>query len=129
VLSGQSIEQTTRAWSGKLSTLLDQSDFVLGLFGIGPDGHTSGILPNSPAVDAGGLVVHYDGGQYLRITTTPSFIAKLDEAVVYAVGKSKWPTLERLSRSVPTSEQPAQVLKRVPKLTVFTDYDEHAKGK
>lgn len=97
------------------------ADYCVGLLGIGPDGHTSGILPHSPAVTATGLVCAYDGGGYQRITTTPVALDKLSEAVVYAVGEAKWPQLDRLETDLPLAEQPAQALKKLAKTTIFTD--------
>lgn len=97
------------------------ADYCVGLLGIGPDGHTSGILPHSPAVTATGLVCAYDGGGYQRITTTPIALEKLSEAVVYAVGEAKWPQLDRLETDLPLAEQPAQALKKLAKTTIFTD--------
>ena len=107
-----------------LAEQFEASDFVLGLLGIGPDGHTSGIKPHSPALTAPGLVAHYDWNDYQRITTTPAALAKLDEAVVYLVGASKWPQLDRLETVLPPADQPAQLLKTVLKLTIFTDRPE-----
>ena len=48
-------------------------------------------------------------------------LAKLGEAVVYATGESKWPQLDRLETELTIAEQPAQTLKTVSKLTIFTD--------
>lgn len=122
VLDGGSIEETARAWGAWLEEALAKANYRIGLFGIGPDGHTSGILPHSPAVTAPGLVAAYDGGAYQRITTTGEALARLDEAVVYAAGESKHPVLDQLETEVPVEDQPAQLLKRVLKVTIFNDY-------
>lgn len=121
VLTGASQAETAEAFEHWLHQQFTNADYHLGLLGIGPDGHTSGILPHSPAVTAPGLVCAYDGGGYQRITTTAAALARLDEAVVYAAGTGKWPVLDRLETDLPLADQPAQALKTVPKLTIFTD--------
>jgi len=121
VLAGAPQADTAAAFEQFLAREFDRADYRLGSLGIGTDGHTSGILPHSPAVTASGLVCSYDGGDYRRITTTAQALAHLDEAVVYAAGEAKWPVLDRLEMEVSPAEQPAQFLKRLPRLTVFTD--------
>lgn len=121
VLTGHSPDETAAEFADFLTAQFDAGVYALGLLGIGPDGHTSGILPHSPAVTAPGLACAYDGGQYQRVTTTPAALARLHEAVVYATGEAKWPVLDRLETGLPLAEQPAQALKTVPKLTIFTD--------
>jgi 6-phosphogluconolactonase/glucosamine-6-phosphate isomerase/deaminase len=121
VLVGASQSDTAEAFDEFLHAEFSRADFSVGLLGIGPDGHTSGILPHSPAVTSLGLVTSYDGGAFQRITTTPRALSSLDEAVVYAVGENKWPVLDRLETDLPFAEQPAQALKAATKLTIFTD--------
>ncbi|HVQ44471.1 MAG TPA: 6-phosphogluconolactonase [Candidatus Saccharimonadia bacterium] len=125
VLTGASESDTAAAFAKFLADQFDTADHVLGLLGIGLDGHTSGILPHSPAVTAPGLVCAYDGGQYQRLTTTPRALKHLNEAVAYAAGEAKWPVLDRLETDLPIAEQPAQALKAVPHLTIFTDRPLH----
>lgn len=123
VVTGKDLAGTVADFEAFLAKELSAAQYRLGLFGIGPDGHTSGILPHSSATRESRLAHGYDGGEHQRVTTTAVAIARLDEAVVYAVGEAKWPVLERLMTDVPVDEQPAQVLKRVSKTTVFTDMD------
>ena len=121
VLTGADMETTTEEWRGHLTHLLNVSKYRIGLLGIGPDGHTSGILPSSGAITSHDLVTSYDGGGYQRITTTPAGLRRLDEAVVYAVGESKRTALQNLQKSMSISEQPAQLLKLISKVTVYND--------
>jgi 6-phosphogluconolactonase/glucosamine-6-phosphate isomerase/deaminase len=122
VLSGKDKEATTEDYAMCLKEELANTDYSIGFFGIGDDGHTAGILPSSPAVHSEHLTADYSGGNFERITITPKVIAQLDEAFVYAVGESKWAALLKLESEVALNEEPAQILKQVPKLTIFTDY-------
>lgn len=120
-LTGESIDATVEQCEALLQKLIAESEYKIGLFGIGPDGHTSGILPESPAVTDPHFISSYQGGAYLRVTTTPALIKELDEVVVYAVGENKKPTLALLHEEQPLSVQPAQALKQAGKFIIFND--------
>jgi 6-phosphogluconolactonase/glucosamine-6-phosphate isomerase/deaminase len=123
VLTGTSMGETVAQFSSVLKEQLAVADYALGLFGIGADGHTAGILPHSPAVTSQDFAAGYDAISFQRITMTPPAIAKLDEAVVSAMGETKWPVIDELeSTDKPIPDQPAQLLKQVPKLTIFNDH-------
>lgn len=126
VLTGADRPTTTASFGEFLQHHFVSGSFCLGLLGIGPDGHTSGILPHSPAITASGLAFDYDGPDFQRITTTPTALARLNEAVVYVVGSPKWPVLDQLETDLPPAAQPAQLLKTLPKLTIFTDRPQSA---
>lgn len=122
VLRGGSLQETAQAFSETLDRFLDESDYAVGLFGIGRDGHTAGIKPRTVAVTESNLVSEYEGSDFQRITTTFSAIQRLDEALLYATGESKRVVLnELLNQSIDLNQQPAQILKTVKKSTVFTD--------
>lgn len=121
VLTGLDGQATVARWQAELEELLTSCDYKLGFFGIGPDGHTAGVLPGSPAMTTPGLVALYDGGAFQRITTTPAAISRLDEAVVLAMGEAKRKALEGLKTEKPINEQPAQVLKRLNSCIIFND--------
>ncbi len=118
---GEDFALATEKFNDNLRGLIRNADYRLGFFGIGADGHTAGILPNSPAVTATDYATGYDGGRYQRITMTPTAIRKLDEAVVYTVGQEKWPVIDAFDGDVPLATQSAQALKQVPKLTICND--------
>jgi 6-phosphogluconolactonase/glucosamine-6-phosphate isomerase/deaminase len=121
VLDGKNIEVTTKLFAEGLKEELDIADYSIGLFGIGTDGHTAGILPNSPAVSSKDYAAFYKTPEFERITMTFDAIKQLDEAVLYAVGEAKKPVLKKLNEAISLSEQPAQFLKTLPKLTVYND--------
>jgi len=118
----EDIGLTSEKYNDNLRGLLHRADFAIGLFGMGADGHTAGILPHSPAVTAEAFATHYDGRDYQRITMTPTAIRELDEAVLYATGSTKVSAIEKLDTDMPLAAQPAQVLKEVPTFVVCNDY-------
>ncbi len=125
VLTGDDRATTTQKFGDTLGTLLDNVDYSLGFFGIGADGHTAGIKPHSPAATATGYAADFTGQDFERITMTGPAIAKLSEAVIYAVGAEKQPALHQLlTENLPVDVQPAQLLKSVAKSTLFTDIKE-----
>lgn len=122
VLLDEDLRSTTKSFNDILEVQLKGADFSLGVFGVGSDGHTAGLIPHSPALKDVGWATEYQADDFCRITMTPRAIEKLSEAVIYAVGETKAPVLEELlTKTIPVDLQPAQLLKRVPKLTLFTD--------
>lgn len=113
---------TTEKFEIALDRELKEADYKIGLFGIGVDGHTAGILPESEAVLSENLAHSYDTPTFSRITMTPKAIEKLDEAIIWAQGEDKWKVIEDLQKDIEIIKQPAQILKKVPLLTIFTDY-------
>ena len=122
VLNGNSLSQTVNHYNQTLRDDLKQADFSIALAGMGPDGHIFGIKPGSPAINANEDVVGYEWDDYVRITPTLKMIKSLDEVAIYAVGEEKWPQFELLSKDINPSEQPAQLLKKLKKVIIFSDY-------
>lgn len=123
VLIGAPRTETTTAFSEVLEKVFAISQYCIGLFGIGSDGHTAGMLPRSTATKSKSLVSAYSAGIFERITITPRAINLLNEAVVYALGKEKWNTIATLlATNTAVVDQPAQALKQVPHTMFFSDY-------
>lgn len=120
VLAGEDRPTTTAKFDVYLHNMLSKAGFKIGLFGMGPDGHTAGILPRSPATKNTDYVTDYDAN-FQRITMTFPTIQRLDEAVMYATGTAKKPALDQLANTVALADQPVQILKQVPKVTIFND--------
>lgn len=123
ILKGKNRQETAKDFNEELKKYLTTDTYKIGIFGIGKDGHTAGILPNSISVDSSEFACDYDTEVFERITITPKTISLLDEAIVYMQGEEKWPVVEDLLHTDKNiKEQPAQILKKLPKLTIFTDY-------
>lgn len=124
-LIGKDRGETARAFGDRLQQYIHAVDYRIGLFGVGPDGHTAGIKPRTSAVDAPGWTTDFIGEDFERITMTFAAVRHLDEVVIQAMGPDKASTLDQLLHTdTSPSVQPAQVLKQVKKSTLYTDYKE-----
>lgn len=124
VLSGVSMTKTASEWDRWLEAEITHCDYRLAFLGIGPDGHTAGILPGSLAVRSKKLVASFASPAFRRITITPPAIARFDEVIVYAQGEAKHATLKRLAETrTPLTEQPAQAIKRAAQATIYSDFN------
>jgi 6-phosphogluconolactonase/glucosamine-6-phosphate isomerase/deaminase len=96
---------------------------VIAQLGIGPDGHTAGILPNSVATEPNSrLVVNYVADPYKRLTLSFTALKKVTVAYVLAFGSNKMDALIALqSQNLSLSEQPAQILKQLNEAYVYND--------
>lgn len=103
--------------------------------GVGPDGHTSGVMPfpedkekfNTLFLDTEKYAVGYDAvgkNQYpLRITATLHFlIDKVDESVLLMSGKDKTQAFQNLENASGTlADTPSLVIHKMKKVHLFTD--------
>ncbi len=121
ILGGKDAPAACEDFKLTLKEHLTAPSYKIGLFGIGTDGHTAGILPDSPAASSEDLAACYEA-DFTRITITPKAIAMLDEAIVYCTGESKLAALNQLEQDLPVAKQPAQALKTAKKLSVYNDY-------
>ena len=120
-LQGKEFQQTATDAEALLKNELTAAEYKVGLFGIGSDGHTAGILPLSAAVDSQQLVSSYIAPDYQRLTLTGRGVAMLDLAVAYAAGPPKREALLKLERILSVREQPAQALKLARQTVIFND--------
>lgn len=126
VLRGESPEDTAKDFSSKLHKLFNTYSYRIGLFGMGADGHTAGIMPGSTAVESDELAVYFEGYDYPRVTMTGEAIGQLDEAVLFAYGESKHGQIRRLIYDdIDYDEQPAKFLLDVDKFSIYTDYQDN----
>ena len=124
VLSDQDPLTTPEKFNNSLKEMFNKENYKIGVFGIGADGHTAGILPQSIAVNSEEYACYYETPKFNRITMTPKAISLLNEGIVFMKGEEKWPVVEDLlNKNTAIAEQPAQILKTLPKLTIFTDYE------
>jgi len=97
---------------------------IIATIGIGPDGHTSGIMPFPEDKDRFDAlfngerwVVAYDAAGKTpypeRVTTTNTFLKLINRAFVFATGREKADALPRMQEDRPVSEVPAAILKEL----------------
>lgn len=137
VLKGQNFEETAAAWEKDMREAFKTNNYKIALLGVGPDGHTAGILARSPASTYSGdkLVFAYQSKAipgvrpaFKRITLTNRALSLLDEIVVPAMGQSKHDALENLKSNLPVEQQPAQIIKQVERTYVYNDTIEDMEG-
>jgi 6-phosphogluconolactonase/glucosamine-6-phosphate isomerase/deaminase len=121
VINGLGFEASTEKYNSFIEQIFSQNIYKIGLLGIGSDGHTAGILPDSSAVESEKYVIGYKATDYQRITLTGKGLRVLDRAIVYAAGTSKKTALQNLTKSLPAIKQPAQLLKQIPRVDVYND--------
>lgn len=122
-LQGKDAESTRLDYTSALANALDTTTLHIGLFGIGADGHTAGILPHSPAANEDApLITAYQADDYLRLTVSASLFPRLDVAIAYAAGEQKEPALQALQQAAATPrEQPALLLARATRTDIYND--------
>ena len=97
---------------------------IIATIGIGPDGHTSGIMPFpedknrfNALFNGERWVVAYDATGKTpcpeRVTTTNTFLKLINRVFVFAAGREKADALRRMQEDRPFSEVPAAILKEL----------------
>jgi 6-phosphogluconolactonase/glucosamine-6-phosphate isomerase/deaminase len=121
-LNGKDMRQTTADFNDWLTKQFKNADYKIGVFGLGIDGHTAGIKPNSIATKSQDLAVYYTSDDFERVTITFTAIRQLDTAIIQASGIDKKTIINSLMNETPSYiNQPAQILKFVPNVRLYTN--------
>jgi len=100
-----------------------QLNHVLTILGIGPDGHTASLFPNSQALKESRFVAHTTTNRFAikdRLTITFPVIMASETILVLMKGKSKETVLDELINSSKTiQEYPAKKLLEHRNLSIF----------
>jgi 6-phosphogluconolactonase/glucosamine-6-phosphate isomerase/deaminase len=120
---GADLDATVHDYNLATQEALTNNQIVIAQLGIGPDGHTAGILPHSGAASEGiSLVAGYVSQPFTRITMTFNALRKVSAAYVFAFGGTKNQALRSLhDLQLPLSDQPAQILKELPEAYIYND--------
>lgn len=122
VLVGKSFDETTKLFGVNLRDAWSDNDIKIGQFGVGADGHIAGVLPKSKAAKNVGTVFGYEAAPFRRVTITLATIEKLDCAYAFVYGESKREAMSRLHEDLTAEVEPAQVLKKVKEVVVYSDF-------
>ena len=123
-----SLSETIERYTQALRAAVEHADVIIAQFGIGPDGHIAGILPNSPAAKSTDWIAGYEAPPYVRVTQTFEALRHITVAYALAFGADKHEALTRLqNQDVPLIEQPSQILKELPEALVYSDQFEQKK--
>lgn len=107
---GCSPEEAARAYANSLTIATGGSEPCLDLIllGMGPDGHTASLFPNSSVLDSQDLVAAvYDSPKPppVRVTFTFSLINNAREIIFLIAGPDKAPMVRRALKDIVTYEQ------------------------
>lgn len=110
-------DTTIKMYNQSVSRAL-KSDFTIATLGLGTDGHTAGILPNSSAIDSRDLVCGYQAN-YQRMTLTPLALKRIGLAFVVVSDESKKLVVDKLQFGKDTiNNMPAMVLYDIADCTI-----------
>jgi len=123
ILCDESVESTTERFVDMLERLRHTSDVIIGLFGMGEDGHTAGLLPKNPLMSMNVVAGYFVGPDYERITAAPAFLKSIDTAVLYAAGENKWPALAKLQQPGSLDELPVRLLRNIEDVKIYSDIE------
>lgn len=125
VLRGKELIDTVDDYREILRQVIEEADYTIGLFGVGPDGHIASLFPGQAALDEPSsyavIVENSPKPPPLRISMSPVAVRAVDEAVLYIAGGDKAPLIAQLQAELSPTEQPVQLLKQLPKTIVFND--------
>lgn len=123
----KSFKDTASFYEELTATAFKEADYIVATLGMGADGHTAGVLPDSPAVkDEQSIVVAYAWSDYERMTLGLSSLAKISAAYVLCYGDTKQEALSRLQQNTePLSKLPAKLLYDIENVTIYNDFIEN----
>jgi 6-phosphogluconolactonase/glucosamine-6-phosphate isomerase/deaminase len=103
--------------------------------GIGPDGHTSGILPHPESPEkfeklfnGERLIVGYDvenkNPHRYRMTSTFTLMRKFDQVLTFMQGENKKEALQKvMAEEGSLAETPGRIVRELKNVTIFTDIE------
>jgi len=118
------LAETVEYYSSCVEDAFAKAEYVLGTFGMGADGHTAGVLPDSPALSESVVsVVGYTAPGFIRMTMTPTWLVRCDASFVLAYGTEKAPALNNLrEHHLSLAEMPAALHYEIPNATIYNDH-------
>lgn len=135
VLPGETLAMLAKRFEGGLRAWREGNPdgSVIATMGMGPDGHTAGIMPfpDEPGrfdalFEGGGWAVGYDASgkseHPLRVTVTNAFLrSEVAHAVAYVSGEGKRDALSRALSEGPLNDVPARIMHSMRDVGLHTD--------
>lgn len=123
LVNDQLLAETVAYYENIVEDTFAEAQYVIGTFGMGADGHTAGVLPNSPAVkDDSAVVVGYEAPGFTRMTITPHILTRCNQAFVLAYGAAKEKALRDLEENeLSIIAMPAKLHYDIADVTVYND--------
>ena len=130
----ESLEQFASRLDNSLRTWLQdyQEGYIIGVFGLGSDGHTAGIFPLpedafAPYMGMNFVVpIHlppYTTEYTERVTVSPYFIETyINDAIVLAQGREEYHYLKGADTVSSLSKVPAHIFARIQRVEAYSDY-------
>lgn len=121
--NASSLDEARDRFEQSLNKFFAETDIIIGQFGMGADGHTAGILPNSSATDdTTKLAVAYVAADYTRITMTFSAIKMVDKIYLVVFGQDKLEALKNLQeKTLSLATQPAQIFRQTKEAYIISN--------
>lgn len=121
-----SFQQTIKHYNRLVSEAFAEHNIIIAQLGIGTDGHIAGIRVDSSMVNKSqALVCGYKSSEnppLKRMTLTFHGLRHIDVAYTFAFGVGKQKALNLLqAKSLPLTQQPAQILKDLREAYVYND--------
>jgi 6-phosphogluconolactonase/glucosamine-6-phosphate isomerase/deaminase len=124
VLKNLTLEETRKKFAENYQELVTWADVIIGQFGIGSDGHTAGILPNTIGVNSTEITCGYEAGKFQRISLTLNTIKSISIAYVFIFGEEKRRVVQFLkNQNLALADMPAQILKLIREAYLYTDFN------
>lgn len=123
LLRGLSLEETAKAYSKIVIEEFGKANYIVGQFGMGPDGHIAGLFPNSSGFLSAEAVCGYDHeGTFTRLSLTVPYLSKINEAFVFVFGESKRSAIIRLKKGNESVENlPASIFNLIDTVNFYSD--------
>jgi len=131
IKQNDTLESTALRWDYEIKNWINNNPNgkIIATLGIGEDGHTAGIMPGTYEVNfnsdklALGYTVPKEINQYTeRITTTYTFLKKINNAIVYAVGPKKTKIINLITNNESNAtETPSYIFKEMQFVKIFTN--------
>ena len=135
VRAGKSMGDLARRFENDLRDWVARTKgTIIATVGVGPDEHTSGIMPypedpqffETTFNDDARWIAAYDAGakspHRMRVTTTLPFLRKIDSAIIFATGDAKKSAFEKmLAERGSLAESPCRIWREIPGTELYTD--------